>query len=262
MLGDEAVKVPPAENAANDQILLAFSLFTSWFGLLLFPLPLLIELPCIAILARRNSPLTHWAILASGWFVTFWLTAASTAIGYFTGNAEYYVTAFNAPSNLDRELRCYLSATEDGDLAPPYMPVFNFANNFTLRTLYALGGPVRNTYHGPYPTLKEAESLIAAKGVLLDEAAFKAGAIDVGTRHVHLPQRGIDQLEGGFVDYGDGQRKPAAQPQYAAAIGGDCLVIKSHGFWLFNCYEPRIALVDIATGEVFATYWPDTPDRI
>lgn len=244
-----------ADEAPNLPLLLA-SLGASWLGFLLFPLGLLVELPCFVILTGRGSRLAKWCLLGSSYLVVACCIAVYVSIGYCTGNARLLVIGDGwGQANLDPRLRCHSDYT-GGWCTPLPNPIAfpAFINNSMLQVICAVAGPVHGTYHGTYPDERAAQATLARQGVPVEQAEFEEGRIRLGQKTIRLTAETVKVLNEPSYAASEPPVRPA-ESQRAALINGECVVLQGYSCLVFNSYRPRIALIDARTGELFATYW-------
>jgi hypothetical protein len=114
-----------------------------------------------ASVKRRLARLGGW-ILGIAALLMPGLSVARAVAAYFSGTAELWYTGYPSRSgfNLDPDARVFWASR--GCTLPSVEPLLvHLPNNATVRLLAAVFGPMRGTFHGPYPTPEEAAELLA-----------------------------------------------------------------------------------------------------
>jgi len=117
------------------------------------------------------------------------------AIGYLTGTASLWSVGYPGPEfgNLDPQYRVHRQTSGCIVMGPELLT--HAANNAAVALMTTLFGPMRGTYHGPYPDREQARAALAASQHKLSLEALRAqvhGAQDcAGLRALYPPQFGM-----------------------------------------------------------------------
>jgi hypothetical protein len=100
------------------------------------------------------------------------LSFAEGTWGYFAGTARLRGVGMPGPEygNLDAGLRVYRSTS--GCIVWGTEPLTHLPNNLAIALLTTLFGPMRGTYHGPYPDRSQVRDALRASRESVDGAAF------------------------------------------------------------------------------------------
>jgi hypothetical protein len=171
-------------------IISAVLLAAGFFG---FEAPALIVC-AIFVGARSRRPALALGFLAVplGVLLTLGILAWNSLRPRFQGMGLPGTASFN----LDRNTRCY--QTTGGCMGNGCEWLKEWPQNFGLSLMCATFGPPPHTYHGPYPTNEEIQSLINnAPLIPLDE--FLDGKMTIQGRQIELGKQTVDRL---FSDLG------------------------------------------------------------
>jgi hypothetical protein len=249
---DSIANTPTLEELQGDRSApwLTAGLVASWLCFPLYPLGLLIEIPCLIVLLLRRSRLAALSILLSSSFIIGAFCFVSVSVSYWTGNARLSAGGLPGPTfyNLDRQTRSYWRNT--GCAIWPWQLLTESVSNTTLRLHCGIFGPLRGTYHGTYPTPQAAISALQSHSYPVARGAWARGEITVGGQIVKIKGpanskefgRARGSLFRGFV------------PENATIYQGTCLILEDTGTPEQDFGGSSIALFDIATGRIFAYY--------
>jgi len=212
----------------------------SWIGFLILPeLFFFLWFPLMVILFATSWRRGLLALACSAYTLGPLLIMNAATIGYFTGSAQ--VISFGMswhPPNLHREYRCGVGCT--GCVPIGYLWV-GVPNNLTLKALVWAMGPVKRTYHGPYPTVTQAWQAV-------DERASSCSYEELSSAGLKLAGGETVTIDTSRFRYWEVSRGHA---EYRVAVyKGECVLVAAedpeHGTW--------VMLIDRESNEPFACH--------
>lgn len=248
---------PPTTNEARllrgDKIRLGVSLAGAWVCCPAWPLNwLLIELPCMIYLGwRRRWKLLLVALLCGPYMLMTVQGFISTAVQYSAGTLTMRgrtVAGYDSfgNDNLDPKYRVPTYWLMDGW---PFYFWRAAGEDTALAMMYRLQGPMRGTYHGPYPDQTQAIATIKSGGQALTLAELDAGTVTIGGQSVALDNYAWHRFR-----RHDGRRPVKLR---AALYQQQCLLIAAVWDFKGDC-STDIELIDVATGKRFSDYYVPT----
>ncbi len=276
---------PSLKRNINRFTVLGVALGATWTLAALGPFAILIWLPALVLTIHGRLVLATLTIAFSPPPVYF----AQATTDYFRGNAVVIEigTRTAGDRNLDPDLRCYRVQT--GAIKTGDEWVRAWPNNGAVKLMIAMFGPMPGTYHGPYPTIHEAERLFEAQApVRFEPVALLGDRIELPNRTIRLAT-GVGSTifsgssSGHTIDWREVDPKLISAWDYqivsaAASMWGDtCLVIRldrriatDQDYWQdaatirtissgdqvpsVKYVHTTFTLVDIETGRPFAIY--------
>jgi hypothetical protein len=163
--------------------------------------------------------------------------------GYLTGTATIRYAGYPGPPGFNLDPRSRIPLQPRGCTLGPARQLLTLApNNLTLELLVAAFGPMRGTYHGPYPTFEEASAAVRAESAL---------AVDPGVAR-EAGRGGIPALTcRSLADDRRSDRDP--WPDGAAPPSERCAEFQ--GETVLLTVEDRIVLLERRTGTRYAMYY-------
>ena len=211
----------------------------SWPAFVLgeFLFPLWLVLVGLLIFESRKAALLTFFL--SSFTIISILSVANATFGYFSGTARLLgIGLMMGRSNLDPEYRCF-----HGSIGCTGTGYFWTAlpNNLTIYALASFLGPVRGTYHGPYPLEMQAWYIVNDNGVTVNREQLSSG--------------NIPPINGTEVNFAESRLMPwlPRNPErYKMAMFEDrCLLLMVED----EDSNSLLYMIDNETGEYFAQYY-------
>jgi hypothetical protein len=174
--GEERKSVGPFGCAWSEAASLALAIASSWLLFIFWPLNwLLLEMPCLVHLAfARSKRNLMIALLCSAYPAVFIWGFVNTARDYSDGSLK--IGGLEPYEALQRRYRVPTFWRKDGW---PFEIVPLAGEGLALETMYLLRGPMRGTYHGPYPDEEEALQLLDREGENISAASLLAHEAEI-----------------------------------------------------------------------------------
>ena len=244
----------------------AICLLLIWFFFLPYvELALVILLIALTYLIKNRSKLAILMVFLCPVLVLPPACFVEGVCDYYGGNAK--ILSRGLPGiesfNLNREYRLYRSLggctvfSSDTFTREVYY--------YAVKRLIKKFGPMRGSYIGPYPTRKEAYTLIRKSDQKISVSEILSGSFMVNKTKVSLESNLAHRIagclvtgdgcwpKGSFIDRtpDPGRYQNSSDEFLTALIGGECLLVANPEL------GQRIMLVDVKGSQVFAIYFRD-----